>query len=451
MIENNEIRAKALEVPQWLKGGAVYQINPRTFCESGDINGVRKELPFLKSLGFKTVYLCPIFEEDDSPDRAFWSKRQCASNTNNPKNPYRINNYFRIDEEYGSAEDLYALVREAHALDMKVLLDLVYMHIGPHSNLLERHPEFAMRDDEGNIKYTTFNFPFINFDSEGLREYLWSNMTYFVGELDVDGFRCDVGDMVPDDFWVEGRRRIKVIKPDAVLINEGGKFERLSTSFDACYSFEWHNDIMDVLLGKITAKQAVEKEKCRQAKVPENGYLLRDMDNHDTVTDWYTLHQTRVETLAGHDGMELITVMNYALSGIPMIYCGNELADEAKLSMFANRFYMGEFQVTDREAMKKTEASARRQSVFTKLNRLLLEKDAMQSADMEWLECESDNLIVFKKKGTEHDIVFACNFGADTEELDLNKTLKDVLMDNLAELDGQKLTLKSHGYILAEI
>ena len=51
----------------------------------------------LKELGFNIMYLCPIFEEDDSEDISHWSERQKKSGTGNPKNPYRMNNYFTID------------------------------------------------------------------------------------------------------------------------------------------------------------------------------------------------------------------------------------------------------------------------------------------------------------------------------------------------------------------
>ena len=73
--------------PDYFKKSAVYQINPRTFCKEGTIKAVTKELPTLAELGFKIMYLCPIFEEDDSPDRSFWSDRQMMSETQNPKNP----------------------------------------------------------------------------------------------------------------------------------------------------------------------------------------------------------------------------------------------------------------------------------------------------------------------------------------------------------------------------
>jgi glycosidase len=111
----------ALGAPYWLTRGAVYQINPRTFTSEGTIAAVTRELPFLADLGFSTIYLCPIFEADPSENRANWSIRQKASNTENPKNPYRMNDYYKIDEEYGTMDDLAACVKECHRLKKAIL------------------------------------------------------------------------------------------------------------------------------------------------------------------------------------------------------------------------------------------------------------------------------------------------------------------------------------------
>ena len=96
------MKYKAICPPEWLSRSAVYQINPRTFSREGTIKAVTDELPRLKELGFRIMYLCPVFEEDNSEDRSFWSARQKKSETDNPKNPYRMNNYFKIDSEYGT-------------------------------------------------------------------------------------------------------------------------------------------------------------------------------------------------------------------------------------------------------------------------------------------------------------------------------------------------------------
>ena len=118
-------------IPEWFKRAAVYQINLRTFSEEGTIKSATRELSNIASLGFKIMYLCPIFKADVSDDKKYWSKRQLASNTDNPKNPYRISDYFEIDEEYGTMDDLREFVRVSHELGMRVMLDLVYFHIGP--------------------------------------------------------------------------------------------------------------------------------------------------------------------------------------------------------------------------------------------------------------------------------------------------------------------------------
>ena len=202
------MKYKAALVPDWFRKGSVYQINPRTFSEKGTIKAVTEQLPFLADLEFEVMYLCPIFEEDGSTDISNWSNRQKASGTGNPKNPYRMNDYFKIDSEYGTMDDLREFVKESHRLGMKVMLDLVYLHIGPNAPILKKHPEFAKQDDKGNIILSEWRFPLLDYSCEGLREYLYCNMTYYIGEIGVDGFRCDVGDAVPLDFYIFRLRRL---------------------------------------------------------------------------------------------------------------------------------------------------------------------------------------------------------------------------------------------------
>ena len=362
---------KAFTAPDWfIKSGAIYQINPRTFSAEGTIKAVTKELPFLAELGFGTMYLCPIFKEDDSLDN--WSKRQTKSNTGNPKNPYRMADYFDIDSEYGTMDDLREFVRESHRLNMKVMLDLVFLHIGPNASIVKEHPEFVQHNADGTVRCTEWNFPYLNYECEGLREYLYANMVYYIGVIGVDGFRCDVGDSVPHDFWTEGRRRIRTIKPDAILLNEGSKAELLGVCFDAMYSFGWHEAMYSVVSGQSDVALLREKWSVLSQKMPNGGAVMRDIDNHDTVTDW----PSRTEVAAGHDGMEAALTVTYLIDGAPMVYCGNELADQKRLSMFANRFFMGDFEVTDRDD-KASEASLRRQGVIKKLNTLRRESETL--------------------------------------------------------------------------
>ncbi len=431
----------AKNVSDWFKAGSVYQINPRTFSHEGTLKAVEAELPFLAEVGFAAIYLCPIFSADDSTDKAFWSTRQKASATENPKNPYRMNDYFMIDEEYGSIDDLKDLTRAAHKLGLKVLLDLVYLHIGPNADILKAHPEFAQHNDDGSVRLTEWNFPYLNFQSEGLREYLYCNMTYYVGVIDVDGFRCDVGDAVPFDFWQEGKRRIRAIKPDCIMINEGARLNYLEV-FDADYSFFWHNTVFDVLEGKMTGADALEQFLQKVEKLPQGGLYLLDMDNHDTVTDW----PYRIEGHFGHAAMELILVLNYLLPGVPMVYCGNELGDTARLSMFANRFFMGGFEVTQREVLKNTADAKRRIEIVKMLNTLKKEKVALHNGKTKLLKTDHPTVLAFDRVFGDQKVTVIGNLSQ--EDVAVFAGDGEVLLSNNAKLINGKWQLSSYGYIV---
>lgn len=426
--------------PEWFRKASVYQINPRTFSKEGTIKAITKELPHLKELGFNVMYLCPIFKEDDSTDKAFWSTRQKLSNTENPKNPYRMNDYFEIDDEYGTMADLKEFILVSHLLDLKVILDLVYLHIGPNADILKYHPEFAAKDENGAVKYTQWNFPYLNYDNEGLKEYLWCNMVYYIGVLDADGFRCDVGDEVPLDFWKEGKRRISRIKPDVIMINEGEKADYLSV-FDANYGFYWHNALYDLLQKNKTASDVIAEHQRIAAQNPDGGLILRDMDNHDTVTDW----PYRIEKHFGNDAMELILSINYCLDGIPMIYSGNEIADTARVSMFANRFHPGSFEFTCRNV--KDTNTLRRMDIVKQLNQMKAEYPALYKGETKWILSQETSVLAFERKTEDETITFVGNFSNMPIEMDLTFN-KEIIVGNNADTADDKLVLGEYGYII---
>lgn len=443
------MKYKAVCPPEWLSRSAVYQINPRTFSADGTIGAVTNELPKLKELGFRVMYLCPIFEEDDSENRDFWSTRQKKSETNNPKNPYRMNNYFKIDSEYGTEDDLREFIEEAHRLGMRVLLDLVYLHIGPNAPILKRHPEFARQDRDGNIICTEWNFPYLDYTSDGLREYLMCNMIYYLGEMDADGFRCDVGDGVPTDFWVEARRRMKAVKPDSVLINEGSNWNNLLKGFDSSYCFDWHVNLYKAFSGEISAAECRSFLERLANEIPSGAKLIFDIDNHDTVTDW----PKRTEKVAGHNGMEQIEVINYLLDGIPMVYCGNELADEAYHSLFANRFHMGRFETTDRRGLETLDYSLRRQEIMKGLNALKLESDILCYGSTVWVDNSApEKLLSFSREYNGKKITFIGNISREKAASEFNAEFGGrVLFSNGAEkISDGTIELEPRGYVVLE-
>ena len=111
--------------------GTIYQMSMRTMTPQGTINAAAELLPYVADLGFEYVYIMPVWEMDGDLDRRTWSETmKCV---NNPKNPYKIIDFYNVDPEHGTNEDLKSFVNTAHDCGLKVMFDLVYLHCGRNS------------------------------------------------------------------------------------------------------------------------------------------------------------------------------------------------------------------------------------------------------------------------------------------------------------------------------
>ena len=238
----DSIRQKARPAPDWITEGIIYQIQPRAFTPEGTLIAATEKLSHISDLGATIVYLCPVFVADDDADTLTWSPRQKASKMNNPRNPYRMMDYYHVDAEYGTDNDLKEFVREAHNLGLNVMLDMVYYHCGTNAVFLKDHPDFIVRDEDGNSVTGGWNWPELNYKNPELKEYLYQNMEYWVKNFDIDGFRCDVAGSVPLDFWETARDRLEKLKPDIAILAESDETSRPEDqlkAFDLNYSFQY--------------------------------------------------------------------------------------------------------------------------------------------------------------------------------------------------------------------
>ena len=99
----------------WWKNSVVYQIYPRSFCDSngdgvGDLNGIRSKLWYLERLGVDVIWLCPVY---------------CSPNADNG---YDISDYYNIQPEYGTMEDMKQLLAECRSRGIRIIMDLVVNH-----------------------------------------------------------------------------------------------------------------------------------------------------------------------------------------------------------------------------------------------------------------------------------------------------------------------------------
>ena len=316
----------ARPAPKWFTDGVMYQVQPRAFTADGSLKAAAEKLPYLKETGVTIVYLLPVFKMDGKMDRSFWSPRQVKSGFNIPKNQYCIADYFHVDEEYGSDDDLRAFCRKAHELGMRVIFDLVYFHCAPHARILDLIPDATRRNPDGSAKRGPWRFPRLNFASKAVREYLLSNITYLMLEFGADGFRCDVGPGIPIDFWIEAHDRMDALRPgDSILLCEGHMSNGQQRAFDADYG--WFPKMKDDAANIRRAWEWRERESDQGAR------FVNHYENHDIATD----SRPRREAAWGHAFTDQVLVWMFTVDGVPLLFNGNEFADDdPKHSMFGH-------------------------------------------------------------------------------------------------------------------
>lgn len=335
--------------------------------------------------------MCPFYKQDNDTDRATWSQRQIASNTNNPKNPYKISDYFSVDEEYGTSDDLKAFVEEAHRCGLLVMSDLVYLHCGKNAVFIDEHPDFVERDEDGCVKVAE-RWPFarLNFKSEGLRNYLFCNMETLITKYDADGFRCDVGDCVPLDFWQDSFQRLKKLKPDLITLNEGENPEYIEETFDMGYSFGWTSLMVEIFSGKTPASKLKEFHVSERVKYGDNvKKLIRTIDTHDTASD---CGLKRNEIIMTSRGVEAALVVTNTFDGVPFLWNGYEVCDNAENNMFSNRDYGRRSAINWSKGF--TGDGVRRMKFISNIHRIYHNCNAISDGALMWVDNSAPDEII---------------------------------------------------------
>ena len=381
--------------PDWFTKGVMYQIQPRSFTDEGTLEAAARKLAYLHDLGVTIVYLVPVMKMDTDMDMGFWSPRQIKSGFGNPKNQYRIADYFHVDEEYGTDQDLRDFCAEAHRLGMKVLFDLVYLHCGPTAPFLKEHPEFTWWNPDGTVKKGPWRFPKLNFAEPGLRAYFMDNIKALVTDYGADGFRCDVGDGIPLDFWCDAHDMIdKLTGGDAVLLCEGFTVCDQYKGFDADYGW----------FPGLSAAKVRESWESRERQCPVGSRFVNHYENHDIATD----ARPRRELQWGHDAVDQVLVWMFAIDGVPLLFCGNELADaDERHSMFGKTPM--DWSQLDREPGKS------RHSLVESLARLRREHSAFTDVNgaegLTWLDTTAnDDVTAFVRRNGRETILVVQNW-----------------------------------------
>ena len=121
-----------------LRNTVLYSVFVRTHTPEGTFRALEGDLDRLRSLGVDILWLMPIHPIGEVSRKGTWGS------------PYAIRDYRAVNPDMGTVEDLQHLVEACHKRGMKLIIDVVYNHTSPDSVLAHDHPEYFLRDENGN-------------------------------------------------------------------------------------------------------------------------------------------------------------------------------------------------------------------------------------------------------------------------------------------------------------
>lgn len=309
----------------WSRSANIYEVNVRQYTPEGTLNAFAAHLPRLHKMGVDILWLMPI-----QPIGHVNRKGDLGSY-------YAIANYTAINPEFGTFKDFKALVADAHALGMKVIIDWVANHTAWDHVWVKKHPAWYLKNEAGQIQSYRYNNGTdiedwsdvigLDYQKKEVWQAMQEAMVYWVKTADIDGFRCDVASLLPLEFWQQVRTQLDDIKP-VFMLAESDDLALHSHGFDMTYDWTLQTLLKKIASGKADVSDVKNYIQSNKALVSEDAYRMTFTANHDT-NSWHN-HD------AAHFGQAFsaMTVLAATLPGMPLIYSGQEAGLHKKLKFF---------------------------------------------------------------------------------------------------------------------
>lgn len=414
-------------VPDWAKNSTIYEVNIRQFSKEGTFKSFQQHLPRLKELGVDILWLMPI-----NPIGKLNRKGTLGSY-------YSVKDYVDVNPEFGTKEDFKTLVDEIHNQGMHVIIDWVANHTAWDNKWVKTNPEFYTKDSSGNFVPPVPDWSDVidlNYDNKELWKEMISALKYWVSEVDIDGYRCDVAGMVPIEFWNEVRTELDKIKP-VFMLAEWDTPEMHKFAFDMTYDWDLHKIFNGVYAKERNSSDIIKHILNDQKKYPDYAYRMQFTSNHDE-NSWNGTEYERLGKAA-----EVFAVLTYVIPGMPLIYNGQEIGFNKRLEFFEK----------DSIIWKENKF----EKLYKNLNELKEKNKALwagiESGSVDFINNNNDILIIRRSKENKEVIGF---FNLTEKEIEANIRLEKASgvyisfnNDQQIELNGNfQLKLKPWSYII---
>ena len=298
----------------------LYQVNPRVFAPSNSFEAIISRLDSIEDLGVNMLWLMPIYPIGEEKSK---------------NSPYSVRDYKAVAPEYGTVDDLRMLVESCHERGMGVILDWVANHTAWDNVWVKEHPEWYTHDSAGNIVYPPgtdwTDVADLNYNNKAMRAAMIDAMRYWVDSVGVDGFRCDVADQVPVDFWTDCISQLRdAAKPrNLIMLAEGSNPSNFEAGFDLNYAWEFMGAIAQVMKGEARVGRLVAVDKHEYQDLGRGKFKLRFTTNHDEATK-----ASPIKLYGGERASMAAFVATTMLHGGMLVYGSQEVGYPETINFF---------------------------------------------------------------------------------------------------------------------
>ena len=311
----------------WTRNASIYEVNVRQYSAGGGFKAVTRQLPRLKRMGVEILWIMPIQPIGERERKGVLGSY------------YSIRDYNAVNPEFGTLDEFRTLVRTAHKLKMKVILDWVANHTAWDHEWTRTHPDWYKRGPNGEeIPYTYLagDKPEYWTDVRGL-DYrvpaVWdaqiAAMRWWIVETDIDGFRADVASLMPLDFWKRARAELEAVKPGQFWLAESND-PAIHAVFDMTYDWALFNVFADIGRRKAGAEALRKWLAEGQQGFPADAYRMNFTSNHDE-NSWRSSDKDNFG-----DRFPVFAVLAATLPGMPLVYSGQESGLDKQIKFFEN-------------------------------------------------------------------------------------------------------------------
>ena len=441
--DNQNQKKKSIIKPvsnEVLANSVIYEANIRQYSPEGTFDAFTKDIPQLKQLGVKVIWLMPVYpismkNRKATGDLSIEDIKDPEEKKKYLGSYYAISDYTAVNSNYGTKQDFDELVKTAHENGMYVILDWVANHTGWDHKWIEQHPEYYHKDKDGNVtdpinpdtgeSWGWTDVAHLNYEDKDLWKAMNAEMLYWVKEHNIDGFRCDVAGNVPTDYWNQIVPQLKAIKPVFMLAESEDK-DLFYEAFDMGYNWEGHHIMNEIAQGKMNVNDWDNYMKKIDTTYQEDDYLMNFITNHDE-NSW---NGTVKERLG--DASETMLAFSYTLPGMPLIYSGQEYDMNKRLKFF------------EKDSIPKNKAKV--WPVLEKLGKLKNTIDALdgakKAANYQRITTSEDaNILAFKRLKNNSELIFMANMSDEPKSFsaEINGDFKDAMTDKYISLNSEDL------------